>query len=224
MATGVRSPVSSIAAVSELRQLPGRCSVARLWHFPDIWAAARPELGPALPSIYNHQHSNDSNCFLPDDWYFKTLQFSCKCHQDCGDEAQEVRRSAGVQIQRVVTQQSAVTLLLDPALSLAYLLWPLTTEYHRNTGIWATWRQQSPVSPPRALSCPVVLLTAHILDMVTTWSQVLPWSLHVFTVLVTVTDAADDDMTTVAYLWAPLPTLPSLCRHQGMGACVVIIS
>ena len=30
--------------------------------------------------------------------------------------------------------------------------------------------------------------------------QVLPWSLHVVTVLVTVTDAADDDMTTVAYL------------------------
>ena len=36
--------------------------------------------------------------------------------------------------------------------------------------------------------------------LVTTWAQVLPWSLHVGTVLVTVTDAADDDMTTVAYL------------------------
>ena len=55
------------------------------------------------------------------------------------------------------------------------------------------------MSPPRALPCPVVLLTAHILDMVTTWSQVLPGH-YMGTVLVTVTDAADDDMTTVAYL------------------------
>ena len=45
--------------------------------------------------------------------------------------------------------------------------------------------------------------------MVTTWARCCPghymgtgaaWSLHVGTVLVTVTDAADDDMTTVAYL------------------------
>ena len=58
-------------------------------------------------------------------------------------------------------------------------------------------RQQSPVSPPRAFSsCPVILmLTAHILDMVTTWP-----GHYMGTVLVTVTDAADDDMTTVAYL------------------------
>ena len=38
---------------------------------------------------------------------------------------------------------------------------PVTTELHRNTGIWATCWQQSPVSPPRALACPELLLTAH---------------------------------------------------------------
>ena len=96
--SGVRSPVCYCCGV-RAPSAACRCSVARLWHFPDIWAAAWPELGPAPPSIYNHQHSNDSNCFLPDDWYFKTLQFSCKCHQDPGHRTvvTRPRKCGGVQ-------------------------------------------------------------------------------------------------------------------------------